>query len=87
MPDREPIEFNPPEDHPGRRPRVVVVNDAAAVLELYRDMLEELDCEPVVLATEAIETAKITAADPDAVVLDLEVGLQAEYGVAMAKEL
>jgi CheY-like chemotaxis protein len=70
-----------------RRARVVVVNDAPAVLELYRDMLAELGHEPVVMSTEAIETAKIRAADPDAVVLDLEVGLQAEYGVEMAKQL
>ena len=72
---------------PGRRPRVVVVNDAPAVLALYRDMLEELHYEPVVMATDAIETHRIRSATPDAVVLDLTVGLQTEYGVEMAKEL
>ena len=79
-----------PEEVTGKlasRPRVVIVNDAPAVLALYRDMLAELNYEPVVMATEAIETAKIRAAEPDAVVLDLTVGLQAEYGVEMAKEL
>ncbi len=69
------------------RPRVVVVNDAPAVLALYRDMLEELNFEPVMMATEAIETDRIRQANPDAVLLDLTVGLQAEYGVEMAKEL
>ncbi len=69
------------------RRRVVVVNDAPAVLALYRDMLEELNYEPVMMATEAIETERIRQANPDAVLLDLTVGLQAEYGVEMAKEL
>jgi two-component system phosphate regulon response regulator PhoB len=69
------------------RPRVVVVNDAPAVLALYRDMLEELNYEPVMMSTEAIETERIRQANPDAVLLDLTVGLQAEYGVEMAKEL
>ena len=72
----------------GRRPRrVVVVNDARPMLDLYRHMLEELGYEAVLLITEAIETDRIRAAAPDAVILDLEVGLQTEYGVAMAKEL
>ena len=69
------------------RRRVVVVNDAPAVLALYRDMLEELNYEPVMMATEAIETERIRQANPDAVLLDLTVGLQAEYGVEMAKEI
>jgi DNA-binding response OmpR family regulator len=65
----------------------VVVNDASAVLALYRDMLDELHFEAVVMATEAIETGRIRAADPDAVILDLTVGLQTEYGVEMAQAL
>jgi CheY-like chemotaxis protein len=69
------------------RPRVVVVNDEPAVLALYRDMLEEIDFEPVTMVTEAIETDRIRAAEPDAVILDLQVGEQARYGVAMAQEL
>lgn len=73
---------------PHRRPRrIVVVNDAPAVLALYRDMLAELDYEPVLMETQGIETGRIADAHPDAVVLDLEVGLQAEYGVTMAHEL
>jgi CheY-like chemotaxis protein len=68
-------------------PRVVVVNDAPAVLEMYREMLQELDYEPVVLSTVAVETDRIREANPDAVVLDLTVGLQTEYGVQMAQEL
>jgi CheY-like chemotaxis protein len=67
--------------------RVVVVNDAQSVLELYGDMLEELDYDPVVLSTVAIETDRIREAQPDAVVLDLTVGLQTEYGLQMAQEL
>jgi CheY-like chemotaxis protein len=67
--------------------RVVIVNDAPAVLALYRDMLEELEYQAVLLETEGIETERIAQADPDAVVLDLEVGLQADYGVEMAKAL
>jgi two-component system, OmpR family, phosphate regulon response regulator PhoB len=74
-------------DEASARRRVVVVNDAPAVLALYRDMLEELNFEPVMMATEAIETERIRQAKPDAVLLDLTVGLQAEYGVEMAKEL
>ena len=70
----------------GRR-RVVVVNDDPGVLDLYRDMLRELNYEAVGLATTAIETDRIRAHDPDAVILDLEVGDQALYGVAMAKQL
>ena len=77
----------PPASVAPMRPRVVVVNDAAAVLDLYRDMLQELDYEPVVMATVAVETDRIREADPDAVVLDLTVGLQTEYGVRMAQEL
>ena len=71
----------------GKRARVVVVNDATAVLDLYADILQELHYEPVVMATEAIETPKIRAAKPDAVILDLTVGLQTEYGIEMAREL
>jgi CheY-like chemotaxis protein len=67
--------------------RVVVVNDAQAVLDLYREMLEELEYEPVVMATVAVETDRIRETDPDAVVLDLTVGLHTEYGVRMAQEL
>jgi DNA-binding response OmpR family regulator len=67
--------------------RVVVVNDASAVLALYRDLLDEMHYEAVVMATEAIETGRIRAADPDAVILDLTVGLQTEYGVEMAQAL
>jgi chemosensory pili system protein ChpA (sensor histidine kinase/response regulator) len=67
--------------------RVVIVNDAPAVLALYRDMLQELEYQAVLLETEGIETERIAEADPDAVVLDLEVGLQADYGVEMAKAL
>jgi CheY-like chemotaxis protein len=70
-----------------RARRVVVVNDAPAVLALYRDMLEELSYELVLMVTEGIETERIAEARPDAVVLDLEVGLQADYGVKMAQEL
>ena len=33
------------------------------------------------------ETSRITDAAPDAVILDLEVGLQADYGVQMAQQL
>lgn len=72
-------------DRPQRR--IVVVNDAPAVLALYRDMLGELDYEPVLMETQGIETRRIADAHPDAVVLDLEVGLQADYGVMMAHEL
>ena len=67
--------------------RVVVVNDAHAVLALYGDLLEELSYEVVLMVTDAVETDRITAARPDAVVLDLEVGLQADYGIRMAQEL
>ena len=67
----------------GRRPewhatRVVVVNDDQAILDLYRAMPEELDYEPVTM---------VTYAAPDAVILDLEVGMQASYGVDMARQL
>jgi CheY-like chemotaxis protein len=74
-----------------RRPdaprRVVVVNDDQAILDLYRDMLEELQYEPVTMVTYAIETDRIRAAAPDAVILDLEVGQQSSYGVEMARQL
>jgi CheY-like chemotaxis protein len=69
------------------RRRVVVVNDDQAILDLYRDMLEELDYDPVTMVTHAIETDRIRAAAPDAVILDLQVGQQAHYGVEMAREL
>lgn len=71
----------------GARRRVVVVNDDQAILDLYRDMLEELEYEPVTMVTYAIETDRIRAAAPDAVILDLEVGEQAHYGVDMARQL
>jgi CheY-like chemotaxis protein len=71
----------------GARRRVVVVNDDQAILDLYRDMLEELDYEPVTMVTYAIETERIRAAAPDAVILDLEVGPEASYGVDMARQL
>ena len=67
--------------------RVVVVNDDQSVLALYAEMLHELDYEPVVMATMGIETDRIREARPDAVVLDLQVGLQYEYGVEMALQL
>ena len=69
------------------RRRVVVVNDNLGVLDLYRDILRELDYEPVAMATTAIETERIRAHEPDAVILDLEVGAEAMYGVAMAVQL
>jgi CheY-like chemotaxis protein len=64
-----------------------VVNDDPGVLDLYRDMLRELDFEPVGLATTGIETDQIRAHDPDAVILDLQVGEEGEYGIAMAVQL
>ena len=72
---------------PATRRRVVVVNDDPGVLDLYRDILRELEYEPVAMATTAIETERIRAHDPDAVILDLEVGSEAMYGVAMATQL
>lgn len=72
---------------PAAARRVVVVNDDPAVLALYEDMLEELEYEPVPMATEGIETDRIRTADPDAVILDLQVGEQTDYGVRMAQEL
>jgi CheY-like chemotaxis protein len=69
------------------RRRVVVVNDDPGVLDLYRDMLRELDYEPVAMATTGIETEQIRAYEPDAVILDLQVGDEADYGVAMAVQL
>ena len=74
-------------DPNGTRRRVVVVNDDQAILDLYRAMLEELDYQPVTMVTYAIETERIRAAEPDAVILDLEVGVQASYGVDMARQL
>jgi two-component system, OmpR family, response regulator VicR len=71
----------------GARRRVVVVNDDPGVLDLYRDMLRELDFEPVAMATTGIETEQIRAHEPDAVILDLQVGDEADYGVAMAVQL
>lgn len=73
--------------HPRPRRRVVVVNDDPAILDLYRDILKELDHDPVTMVTYAIETDRIRAAAPDAVILDLEVGEQASYGVDIAKQL
>ena len=69
------------------RRRAVVVTDEPAVLALYRDMLEELDLEPVTLVTHAVETERIRDARPDVVILDLEVRDQASYGVEMARQL
>jgi two-component system, OmpR family, response regulator VicR len=69
------------------RRRVVVVNDDPAILDLYRDVLHELDYEPVALATKGIESDQIRAHDPDAVILDLQVGEEGEYGIAMAIQL
>ena len=66
---------------------MVVVNDDRAVLDLYRDILRELAYEPVAMVTTAIETERIRAHEPDAVILDLEVGSEATYGVAMAVQL
>ena len=75
------------DDTPLRRRRVVVVNDDSGVLDLYRDLLRELNYDPVGLTTTAVETERIRAHNPDAVILDLEVGVQARYGVAMAQQL
>jgi two-component system, OmpR family, response regulator VicR len=66
---------------------VVVVNDDPGILDLYRDLLRELDYEPVALATTGIETERIRAHDPDAVILDLQVGEEAHYGIATAVQL
>ncbi len=70
-----------------RRKRVVVVNDDPGILDMYRDLLYELDYEPVALATTGIETEQIRAHDPDAVILDLQVGEQGEYGITTAVQL
>jgi two-component system response regulator VicR len=70
-----------------RRKRVVVVNDDPGVLDMYRDLLRELDYEPVALDTTGIETERIRAHDPDAVILDLQVGAESDYGIATAVQL
>lgn len=70
-----------------KRQRVVVVNDDPGVLDLYRDMLRELNYDPVAMITTGIATEQIRAHQPDAVILDLQVGEQAEYGLAMAIQL
>jgi CheY-like chemotaxis protein len=69
------------------RRRVVVVNDDPAILDLYRDVLHELDYESVTLSTTGIESEQIRAHEPDAVILDLQVGAEGEYGIAMAIQL
>ena len=66
---------------------MVVVNDDPGILDMYRDLLRELDYEPVALATTGIETERIRAHAPDAVILDLQVGEEAHYGVATAVQL
>ena len=70
-----------------RRRRVVVVNDEQGILDLYRDILRELDYEPVGLTTTGIQSEQIRAYDPDAVILDLQVGSESNYGIAMAVQL
>jgi|SRR5688572_27268744 len=69
------------------RRRAVVVNDDPAILDLYRDVLHELDYESVTLSTTGIESEQIRAHEPDAVILDLQVGAEGEYGIAMAIQL
>ena len=69
------------------RRRAVVVNDDPAILDLYRDVLHELDYESVTLSTTGIESEQIRAHEPDAVILDLQVGEEGEYGIAMAIQL
>ena len=66
---------------------MVVVNDDQGVLDMYRDLLRELDYEPVALATTGIQTEQIRAHDPDAVILDLQVGEEGEYGIDTAVQL
>ena len=70
-----------------RRRRVVVVNDDPGILDMYRDLLHELDYEPVALATTGIQSELIRAHDPDAVILDLQVGEEGEYGISTAVQL
>ena len=64
-----------------------MVNDDQGVLDMYRDLLRELDYEPVGLATTGIQSEQIRAHDPDAVILDLQVGDEGDYGIAMAVQL
>lgn len=66
---------------------MVVVNDDPGVLDLYRDMLRDLDYEPVAMITTGIATEQIRGHEPDAVILDLQVGEQGDYGVSMAIQL
>lgn len=61
-----------------------MVNDDPGILDMYRDLLHELDYEPVALDTTGIETERIRAHDPDAVILDLQVGAEGNYGIATA---
>ena len=70
-----------------RRRRVVVVNDEQSILDLYRDILRELDHEAIGLTTTGIQSEQIRAHDPDAVILDLQVGGESDYGIAMAVQL
>jgi CheY-like chemotaxis protein len=65
----------------------VVVNDDPGILDMYRDLLHELDYEPVALATTGIQSELIRAHDPDAVILDLQVGEEGEYGISTAVQL
>jgi two-component system response regulator VicR len=87
MPPTGAYEGLPSEDAVQTRGRVVVVNDEPAVLDLYRDILEELNFEPVGMVTTAIETDRIRGFEPDAVILDLQVGDQTGYGLTMARQL
>ena len=64
-----------------------MVNDDPAILDLYRDVRHELDYESVTLSTTGIESEQIRSHEPDAVILDLQVGAEGEYGIAMAIQL
>lgn len=66
MPPREP--------KPGAGKRVLIANDTQEILELFKDILEEMGFETVLISFAPREMDQVRAAKPDIIILDLIFG-------------
>jgi CheY-like chemotaxis protein len=66
MPPRKP--------KPGAGKRVLIANDTQEILELFKDILEEMGFETVLISFAPREMDQVRAAKPDIIILDLIFG-------------
>jgi CheY-like chemotaxis protein len=67
-------EMPPRKLKPGAGKRVLIANDTQEILELFKDILEEMGFETVLISFAPREMDQVRAAKPDIIILDLIFG-------------